>query len=167
MILKLKQKIFAFFRQQYEIKDLDENLAFYIKPLFSFFPKFEIRDKEQNLVFIVKQKPFRIFKKYVILNAKKELVFAVKQKFSPFVPKAKITNATKDKKLNINGNILAHEFEICENNDVKARVSKKYISITDNYTLEIFDEENAGLYVAMAMIYDAIYFQGNRTKLFK
>lgn len=167
MILKLKQKLFTLFRQQYEIKDIDENLAFYIKPLFSFFPKFEIHDKDQNLVYIVKQKPFRIFKKYVILNSNKELLFSVKQKFSPFVPKAKITNAIKDKKLFISGNILAHEFEVCENDEVKARVSKKYISLTDSYTLEIFDEENAGLYVAMAMIYDAIYFQRKRTRLFR
>lgn len=159
MILKLKQKLFAWFRQQYEIKDLDDNLAFYIKPLFSFFPKYEIHNKEGVLAYTVKQRPFRLFKRYDILNTNNELVFAVKQKFSPFFPKAKITNATKDRQMKVGGNILAHEFEISEGEEVLAKVSKKYISLTDSYTLEIFDEENAALYVAIAMIYDAIYFQ--------
>ena len=39
MILKLKQKLFTLFRQQYEIKDIDENLAFYIQTIIFVFSK--------------------------------------------------------------------------------------------------------------------------------
>lgn len=166
MKLKLKQKLFVLFRQKYNILDDEDKLAFYIKPLFSFVPKFEIYDSNDNLIFVVKKKLFRLLKKYEILNTEKEVVYAIKQKFSPFVPKARIIAKTAGINLTVDGNILAHEFDICENDSIRATVSKKYISLTDSYVLDIFDEQNAGLYIAVAMVYDAIYFNNKKRNLF-
>lgn len=165
MKLFLKQKLVSIFRERYSIKDENKKVKYWVNPIFSFVPKYEILDENDNLLFVIKKKMFTILPKYKILSKDKELLFSVNAKFTLMKPKVKIYNEKDEQQFEISGNILGFEYSILSNGEEKAKVGKKLLRVTDSYTLEIFDELNAGLYVCFAMIFDLMYFKKKRSLL--
>jgi uncharacterized protein YxjI len=64
--------------------------------------------------------------------------------------------------LDVQGNILDHEYSIMERRKKIADVSKKWLSITDTYGVEIADEENDILILAIAIAIDMMSHDGGR-----
>jgi uncharacterized protein YxjI len=56
--------------------------------------------------------------------------------------------------LDVQGNILDHEYSIYERRRKIAEVSKKWLSITDTYGVEIDDGQNDILILALAIAID-------------
>jgi uncharacterized protein YxjI len=64
--------------------------------------------------------------------------------------------------LDVQGNILDHEYSIMERRQKIADVSKKWLSITDTYGVEIAEEQNDILILAIAIAIDMMSHDGGR-----
>jgi uncharacterized protein YxjI len=64
--------------------------------------------------------------------------------------------------LDVQGNILDHEYSIMERRKKIADVSKKWLSLTDTYGVEIADGENDILILAVAIAIDMMSHDGGR-----
>lgn len=62
--------------------------------------------------------------------------------------------------LDVQGNILDHEYSIMEKRRKIAEVSKKWLSLTDTYGVEIDEEENDILILAIAIAIDMMSHDG-------
>ena len=66
--------------------------------------------------------------------------------------------------LEVQGNILDHEYSINERRRKIAEVSKKWLSLTDTYGVEIDDEQNDILILALAIAIDMMSHDDNEKK---
>jgi uncharacterized protein YxjI len=66
--------------------------------------------------------------------------------------------------LDVQGNILDHEYSINERRRKIAEVSKKWLSLTDTYGVEIDDEQNDILILALAIAIDMMSHDDNEKK---
>src|ERR1044071_9086542 len=64
--------------------------------------------------------------------------------------------------LDVQGNILDHEYSIMQRRNKIAEVSKKWLSLTDTYGVEIADDENDILILAMAIAIDMMSHDGDK-----
>lgn len=64
--------------------------------------------------------------------------------------------------LDVQGNILDHEYSIMERRKKIADVSKKWLSLTDTYGVEIAEEQNDILILAIAIAIDMMSHDGGR-----
>jgi uncharacterized protein YxjI len=63
--------------------------------------------------------------------------------------------------LDVQGNILDHEYSISERRKKIAEVSKKWLSLTDTYGVEIDDGQNDILILALAIAIDMMSNDGH------
>jgi len=66
--------------------------------------------------------------------------------------------------LDVQGNILDHEYSINQKRDKVAEVSKKWLSITDTYGVEIDDGQNDILILALAIAIDMMSHDDDKKK---
>src|SRR5215208_1452706 len=66
--------------------------------------------------------------------------------------------------LDVQGNILDHEYSIMERRKKIAEVSKKWFSLTDTYGVEIDDGQNAILILAVAIAIDMMAHDEDKKK---
>ena len=66
--------------------------------------------------------------------------------------------------LDVQGNILDHEYSIMQRRNKIAEVSKKWLSLTDTYGVEIDDEQNDILILAIAIAIDMMAHDDNEKK---
>jgi uncharacterized protein YxjI len=66
--------------------------------------------------------------------------------------------------LDVQGNILDHEYSIMERRNKVAEVSKKWLSLTDTYGVEIAEEQNDILILAIAIAIDMMAHDGGERK---
>jgi len=64
--------------------------------------------------------------------------------------------------LDVQGNILDHEYSIMERRKKVAEVSKKWLSLTDTYGVEIDDGQNHILILAVAIAIDMMAHDGDK-----
>lgn len=161
MNLVLRQKIFSLFRDRYHIKDDQGNDVFVVEPIFGVFAKyniFSVADGKQ--LYRIERKVLTFLPKFEIYNAENQLVYVVKSRFTFFRPRIDIFDAEGKVAFELKGNIFAFQYSIEENGKVVAMVSKKLISLSDTYYLQIEDEKRAALFLCLAMIFDNIHHNG-------
>lgn len=66
--------------------------------------------------------------------------------------------------LDVRGDFLAHEYSIKQNGKKVAEVSKKWLSLTDTYGVEIEPGQNDVLILAIAVAIDMMAHGGNKKK---
>jgi uncharacterized protein YxjI len=66
--------------------------------------------------------------------------------------------------LDVQGNLLDHEYSINQRRNKIAEVSKKWLSITDTYGVEISDGQNDILILALAIAIDMMVHDGGEKK---
>ena len=66
--------------------------------------------------------------------------------------------------LDVQGNLLDHEYSINQKRVKIAEVSKKWLSITDTYGVEIADEQNEILILALAIAIDMMSHDDDKKK---
>ena len=66
--------------------------------------------------------------------------------------------------LDVQGNILDHEYSILQRRDKIAEVSKKWLSLTDTYGVEIDEGQNDILILAIAIAIDMMAHDDNEKK---
>lgn len=160
MRYQIRQKVLSL-GDSFTIKDEYENDRFIVKgKLFSFGNKLRIYDLNGSEVVYIEQEMFHLLPKYNIFlhenyaaTVKKELSF-----FRPsFFIESTMGNYTME------GEIFSHEFEILKDGREVAYVSKKWLSISDSYGVDIVDTENQEFMLSLVIIIDQILYD-NKNK---
>ncbi len=145
--------------------------------------RFNIENEYDERVFSVKGKFFSVGKKFDLFDKQEQPVAAIKQKLLAFRPtyyiefndgsKAKIVKTFfplfhsrflieyHQQSLTVLGNFLSHEYQISEQEQVIAEVSKQWFSLSDTYGVDIVDDQLAPLILSVVIIIDAIHHNGS------
>lgn len=147
----IKQKLLSL-SDGFTIKDESGNDSFKVKgKVISIGAKLTMSDMQDKEVCYIEQKVFKLMPEYHISVDSREAM-TVKQKFTVLGKKFDITGVSGEYK--VEGNIIAKDFRILKDEAVCASISKKLVAMTDTYTVEISDGENAVLMLAVAVIMD-------------
>lgn len=149
----IRQKIFSL-GDKFTIKDENENDVLIVKSqLLSFGKKLRILDLNENEVCYIEQQLFKFMPQYNIY-IEGELIATVQKKFALFKNDFEISS----EKANyfVEGEFLAHEFRIFNDRKLIGQVSKEFFSFTDTYGVEVDDEEDQVLVLALAVVIDMV-----------
>lgn len=113
-----------------------------------------IKDAQGNELYKLKEKMLRVRDTMDIENAegktaatiKKDLITPLRDRW-----KVEVSNGTE---MDIQGNILDHEYKIEAGREKVAEVSKKWFRIRDTYGVEIEPGQDAGLILTIAAVLD-------------
>lgn len=158
MRYKLRQNIFAL-KTRFYITNIEDIKEYEVEgKFFSLGDKLTIYNRSGEEVIYIKQILLKLFAEYEIYQYG-EYVGKVKQKFSFLKPKAEIESIYGD--YSVDGNIIAHEFNILKDRQIVGEVSKKFLSLSDFYTVDIAPNENKEFLLALVIVLDAIYHSNN------
>lgn len=153
MRYNIRQKIFSF-GDNFAITDEYDNEAFIVRgKVFSFGDKLRIEDLNSNELVYIEQELFHLFPVYnLYING--ECVATVKKNFTLFGSHFSIDSSVGN--FEVDGEFLSHEFTILKNGNVVAEISKRWFSFSDTYGVDIYDEENESLILALAIVIDQV-----------
>lgn len=151
MRLIIKQKIFSF-GDNFVIRDEMDNPILTVKgKVFSFGDKLRIYDMYGNEIFYIEQKLFKLMPQYEIWQNGNQVAY-LKREFTLFKPRINIQSVYGN--FTIEGKILQHNFTIYRDNQEVAVVSKKFMSFSDTYTLDIRENENVHFLTTLVIVID-------------
>jgi len=155
----VKQKVFSF-RDSFTIKnEFGEECFSVIGKIFSFGNKLHLTDLQGNELYYIEQKIFRFLPEYTIYRDGVP-VAQVKKNFTFFRPSFDITSVYGN--YNISGNLWAYDFSIFKNGSPVAVISKQWFSFSDTYGVSIDDREDAAFILALVIVLDQIYHDGDK-----
>ena len=149
----MKQKWLAF-GDDFTIQDESGRDVYFVDgKAFSLGDQLSFRDMQGNELAYIRQKLFAWGKTYEIYRSgalaavvKKELFTFFKCRFTVDVP------GPDD--LEANGDFLDHEYEFSRGDRTVASVSKRWLSWTDTYGIDVADDEDPVLVLASAVVVD-------------
>lgn len=153
----IKEKIFTI-TNKFAIKDIEGRDAYKVEGrFFTLGKKLSIYDNSGVEVLFIKEKLLKILKEYYFYEDGIQ-VCKIKKRFSLFKPKFNIQG--KNGRYKIDGSIFKHDFSIKKDGKSVARVSKKWISLSDSYVIDIEDEEDQVLMLGIVIVLDQIFYDG-------
>lgn len=151
----IREKIFTL-TNKFHIKDINGvNRYRVVGRFFTLGNKLNIYDEFGNNLIYIRQKIFRLLAEYHIYSNSKKLA-VLKKNISILRPRITIDSIYGD--LQIDGDILRHEFNIIRDNRSIARVSKRWISISDSYVVDIDQFENQEFILSLVIVLDQIFY---------
>ena len=140
----------------FTIKDADGRDAFYVDgKVFSFGHKLAFKDMAGHELATIDQKLLGFGPQYAIIRGgetvavvKKHLFTLLRAKFTVDVPGPDDLEAT--------GNFLDHEYAFERAGREVAQVSKKWVSLSDTYAIDVAEGEDAVLILAAAVVIDLV-----------
>lgn len=148
MKLTFKQKFFSF-TDTYKVRDEAGAVVYTAKRSFFSRRRVKIFDKDGNKVGAIKAKFFAFLPTFKIYEGD-TCIGKIKKKFSFFKPKF----AMDCKDWKIKGGFFEKNYQIVNGNgDSVAKVSQKWLSLTNTYVMEVEDPANA---LAVLMVILAI-----------
>jgi len=152
----IKQKMFSW-NDQFAIKNKNGDNSFFVDgKLWSFSKKLTLFDKNHSEILKIKQKVVTLKPKYHIYYGE-QLVATVKKDFSLFGNNYTIEGLN----WKIQGDFLAHEYEITEDEEIIASISKEVFSWTDTYKISILNENYTDILLGVVIVIDAVLAQQN------
>lgn|SRR5690554_1118038 len=161
MKLYLKQRVLSL-ADRYNFYDENKNIKYKSIPkLFSIRHKMKLVDIDDNFKFFIQKRLFRFKRTYVVLDQDKNVVAKVSKNLITFTNRMKVE--TSFGQMDLKGNIFAFNFNLTDqDNNLKFSVAKKIFAIGDSYELDIVDEKNLELWLAVIIIIDAIVHNKKR-----
>lgn len=155
----IRQKIFSL-GDKFAIRDENEMDVFLVKSqLLSFGKKLRIFDLNENEVCFIEQQLFKFMPQYSIyING--EMIANVKKKFA--LLKNDFEILSNNANYYVEGEFLAHEFRIFSDRKLIGQVSKKFFSLTDTYGVQVDDDEDQVLVLALAIVIDMVCHDSDR-----
>ena len=151
MRLYIKQKVLSL-KQKYDITDEFENPHYHIESkLISLGRQLTIWDMDGNEKAFVKQKLVSLLPRYVVEIGGTE-VAQICKKFSLLKPKYEIGGIG----WKIEGDYLSHDYSITENGRIIASIHKKWLSWGDAFELDIDDNADEVMALAVILAIDAV-----------
>lgn len=121
--------------------------------LFSIHGTIVMMDMAGNEVATVRRQLIALRPTYHITRHGQELAEVRKQFFSPFVDRFTIDIPGPDD-LHMNGSLFEHEFTVERGGYVVATVSKRWLSFTDTYGVDVAPGQDDGLILASVLALD-------------
>lgn len=158
MKYKIKQKVFSF-GDNFTIKDEKDEDQFIVRgKVFAMGNKLRIYDLVDNELIYIEQKLFRFMPEYNIYSFEQHLA-TVKKEFTFLKPRFNINSVTGN--YTMSGDFFGHDFEILKDGKVVAIVSKKWLSFSDTYMVEIDDAEDQAFMLALIIVIDQVLHDNN------
>lgn len=152
----MKQKVFSWV-DKFSIYDEYENEAYWVEgEVFSIGKKLDLFDSNNQHKAHIHQKVFSFMPRYFI-NINGEDVAEVVKKFTLFSHQFNVTGYD----WNVEGDFLAHEYEISRGDYLIATISKEWFSWGDAYSIDIVDGVDPVPIISVVLIIDAILAQSN------
>lgn len=150
MKLYIKQKLFSF-KDRFNIKDENEVDILQVEgKVFSFGKQLSIKTMDLEEVAYVKQKVFNFLPTFEItLN---DEVHVLKKQLTFFKP----AYALPSLNIRIEGNFTAHQYTILREDLVIANISKAFFSFADSYEVEILEDKDMKIVIAIVIAIDAV-----------
>lgn len=149
----IREKIFSM-GDKFSIQDATGNDVFnVVGKVFSVGNKLRIYDMYNNELVYIEQKMFKFLPEYNIYLSG-NLAATVKKQFTFFSNKFDIDSNMG--RLDIEGDFLAHDFSITKNSTTVATVSKKWVSLSDTYEIDISEQENYAFILALVIVIDQV-----------
>lgn len=140
----------------FTIKDEEGREAFYVDgKVFSFGDKLSFKDRDGKEVALIDQKLLSIGPQYEILRGGKTVAIVKKHLFTLFRARFTVDVPGPDD-VEARGNFLEHEYTFERDGRDIARVSKKWLSLSDTYAVDINDREDVVLILASAVVIDLV-----------
>lgn len=111
----------------------------------------------QELVYI-EQKLLKLLPEYNIYQ-KGHLVGKVKKEFTFFKPSFVIESSYGN--FTFQGDILHHDFDILKDGRTVAWINKRWLSLSDTYSVEVSDLVDQAFILAIVIVLDQIFYDGN------
>lgn len=151
MKLYIKQKIFSI-KDKYDILDFNGNVVYDVtSELFTLAAKLHLYDTSGEERYFIKKKITLLLAQYEIYEGNK-LCATIKQEFAFFRAKLNVSSVFGD--FEINGNLMAMDYDINKNGQYFGSVHKKWLSWGDSYEIDIPDSEDAGFICALVIAID-------------
>ena len=154
MKLYIKQKVFSW-KDKFNIYDEYGNEAYWVEgEVFSIGKKLDLYDIGNNHLAHIHQKVLSLLPRFFIeMNG--EDVSEVVKHFTLFNQKFSVTGYDWQ----VDGDFLAHEYEIYRDNYTIATISKEWFTFGDAYSINITDGVDPVAVISVVLIIDAILAQ--------
>ena len=157
MKLYIKQKVFSW-KDKFFVKDEYGQDKYYVEgEAFSWGRKLHVYDMNQREVAFIAQKVMTFMPEFHVSQEGRE-VAVVKQKFSWFHPKYEIQGPN----WTVEGSFWQHEYTVSDQGgSVQVSISKELMSWGDSYELDIAEDKNELLALAVVLAIDCAVAQQN------
>ena len=146
----------------FTIKDTDGNDVYYVDgKAFSVGHKLSFKDMTGRELAFIDQKVLSFGPQYEIIRDGKTVAVVKKHLFTLLRTRFTVDVPGPDD-LEASGNFLAHEYTFERGGREVARVSKKWISLSDSYVIDVPDEQDAILILASAVVIDLVSHPDNK-----
>ncbi len=153
----VREKIFTI-ADKFTIEDVEGYPQYeVVGEIFTFGNKLRLYDMNGNEIIYIEQKLFRFLPEYYIYKNGRQLGM-IKKEFTFFKPQFIIESSYGD--LTIEGDIFCHEFNILKNGMIIAQISKKWISFSDTYSIDIIEGEDDPFILAIVITLDQVFYDG-------
>lgn len=150
MKLYMRQKVFTW-RDKFMVKDETGADRYFVEGEFiSLGKKLHIYDANRSEVALVRQKLITLLPRYYVEVGGRE-VCQVAKKFTWLKPKYELVGLGWQ----VEGDFWAHEYTLRDGDKTVMQLSKHWFSWGDSYELDIADEKNAALCLAVVLAIDA------------
>lgn len=158
MRLIVKEKVFAF-KDDFAIKNDSNDVVYYVSSkFFSFGNDLTLLDLEKRPIYRIKQKVLSFVPTYLVSDKDDNVVATIKKKFTFFNNRFIIDSIFGNFK--VEGNFFGREFDVYLNGELQAKVSKKFFSVGDTYTIDVLNNEKVELFVALVIAIDQALYDG-------
>ena len=156
----IKEKIFSF-SNKFQIKSMD-GVGRYevVGKFFSMGDKLKVYDRSGEERAYIEQKLLKFLPEYNIYQENKK-VATIKKELTVIRPRFNIRS--KYGNFSIEGDIMHHDFTILKNRKPVAWISKRWISLSDTYTVEIVDDIDHAFILSIVIVLDQIFYDSKNT----
>ena len=140
----------------FTIKDEAGREAFYVDgKVFSFGDKLSFKDRDGQEVALIDQKLLSFGAQYEIARGGTTVAVVKKHLFTLFRARFTVDVPGPDD-LEAKGNFLEHEYVFERDGRDVARISKKWLSLSDSYAIDINEGEDDVVILAAAVVIDLV-----------
>jgi uncharacterized protein YxjI len=155
MRFTIKEKFFSL-GQSFAIRDEQGSVAYKVEGrLLSLKDKLTMRDASGAKVARIEQKLLSLVKAYRVLQDGAVIATIKKRPFTILRDRF-IIDVPGPNDLIVTGSILDHDYTITRGRETVATVSKKWVSLTDTYGIEVRDGQDPILPLAAAIVVDLV-----------
>jgi uncharacterized protein YxjI len=148
----------------FTIKDEAGREAFYVDgKVFSFGDKLSFKDRDGKEVALIDQKLLSFGPQYEIARGGTTVAVVKKHLFTLFRARFTVDVPGPDD-LEAKGNFLEHEYVFERDGRDVARISKKWLSLSDSYAIDINEGEDDVVILAAAVVIDLVSHPDPRSR---
>ena len=158
MKLYIKQKVFSW-GDKFRIYDENQNDRYYVEgEVFSFGKKLHLYNHSGAEEAFIHQKVLSFLPKYYISRNNIDVAQVIKE-FTIFHQEYTVEGLG----WTVNGNFLAHDYEITSDGRTIASISKRWFSWGDTYEIDISDDADEVMAICVVLIIDAVIAQSENS----